>query len=387
MSVINKMLRDLDSRQAASKIPFQAEESVAGRVYGTLRTSDSIRTGRRWRSSRFWTGLAAAFMVLGAAAGAGWYLQQNEFLKRKVDLARRVSIPAKSALVIAVAPGPALAAISSPVPVPSDPANDSLKSTQATPPVDAKLPLPVTTAKSGIPPADISLKMDSTFKWLPRMDKPASLSAVATPRISPEHPPTERAVTGPVNTPVIMAPATASVVPQSPSHRPPALEALAQAQSLWNTGSREAAIHLVSDALVVAERASLAGSGSGNNSVLSSLARELARMDLAEGRMSEALVMLTRLEPALSGFADIWAMRGNAAQRMGKHEESAMAYLTALKLRPNEPRWMLGAAVSLAAQGKTAAAAELAEKARAAGVLSPEVETYLRQLGVPLRER
>ncbi len=121
--------------------------------------------------------------------------------------------------------------------------------------------------------------------------------------------------------------------------------------------------------------------------MLASLARELARMELAQGRVSQALELLTRLEPALSGVADVWALRGNAAQRLGRHSESVAAYLMALKLRPNEARWMLGAAISLAIQGQMAEAAELAEKARAGGALSPEVAAYLRQLGVPLRER
>jgi MSHA biogenesis protein MshN len=167
----------------------------------------------------------------------------------------------------------------------------------------------------------------------------------------------------------------------------PPLEALAQAQSLWNSGSHAAAIDLLREALTAAERANVAGTPAGNNSVLASLAREMARMELAEGQVSQTLEMLTRLEPALSGFADVWAIRGNAAQRLGRNQESAAAYLMALKLRPNEPRWMLGAAVSLAAQGQTDVAAEWAEKARAGGVLSAEVATYLRQLGVQLRER
>jgi hypothetical protein len=47
----------------------------------------------------------------------------------------------------------------------------------------------------------------------------------------------------------------------------------------------------------------------------------------------------------------------------------------------------LAAAVSWAAQGQTVKAAELAEKARVGGALSPEVVSYLRQLNVPLRER
>jgi cytochrome c-type biogenesis protein CcmH/NrfG len=84
--------------------------------------------------------------------------------------------------------------------------------------------------------------------------------------------------------------------------------------------------------------------------------------------------------------ADIWAMRGNAAQRLGKHQDSVQAYTTALQLRPNEPRWMLGSAVSLAALGQTAQAAELADKARALGPISKEVLAYLRQAGVRLTE-
>jgi tetratricopeptide (TPR) repeat protein len=165
------------------------------------------------------------------------------------------------------------------------------------------------------------------------------------------------------------------------------MEVLAQAQSLWSSGSQEAAMDLVREALTSAEQSYISGTSAGNNSVLAALAREMARMQLAQGQVIQTLALLTRLEPALAGVADIWAIRGNAAQRLGRHAESAAAYQAALTLRPNEPRWLLGAAVSLAAQGQTVAAAELAEKARAGGALSPEVAAYLRQLGVILRER
>jgi len=156
---------------------------------------------------------------------------------------------------------------------------------------------------------------------------------------------------------------------------------------LWRSGSNQAAIDLLTEALTVAERSNAAGGQAGNNSGLTLLVRELASMKLAEGQVSEVLALLIRLEPRLSGVADIWAIRGNAAQRLGRHAESVAAYQMALKLRPDEPRWMLGAAVSLAAQGQTSAAAELAVKARHAGALPPEVANYLRQLGVSLPER
>jgi MSHA biogenesis protein MshN len=372
VSVINKMLRDLDSRQAAGTIPLSAHDSRTGMASGTLITNDSDGAGRRRVSLRFGVALVAAVMLMGGTAGAWWYLNQNQFLQRKVDQVPVAWTPAMGTPVIVAAPVAPVAAPSAPQktvePVMvASPALATVVPVKVTPqevmvtsPLAAKLPVP----QSGATQAETSLKMDNTFK-------------VGASHVTPSRSPAAAPIS-----------AVATAVPQSlPQRRSPALEALAQAQSLWNAGSHEAGIDLLHEALVAAERANLAGTPSGNNSVLASLARELARMELAEGRASQALEMLTRLEPALSGVAEVWAMRGNAAQRLGHHQESAAAYLMALKLRPDEPRWMLGAAVSLAAQGQTAAAAELAEKARAGGVLSPEVATYLRQLGVPLRER
>jgi len=165
-----------------------------------------------------------------------------------------------------------------------------------------------------------------------------------------------------------------------------ALEITGQAQRLWNSGSHDAAIELLRDALAVVERAAGSDVTRAPAGELIPLVRELARMELAEGQSRQVLDMLKRLEPALSGQADLWAVRANAAQRLGSHQEAIQAYQTALTLRPGESRWMLGTAVSLAARGQTAAALELAEKARATGTVSSDVVAYLRQLGVPLTD-
>jgi tetratricopeptide (TPR) repeat protein len=155
---------------------------------------------------------------------------------------------------------------------------------------------------------------------------------------------------------------------------------VAQAQAMWTSGAREAAVDLVREAVALAERGQPP-----DGAVLAMLVREQARMELALGRPAAVLELLVRLEPVLSGQADLWAVRGNAAQRLGRHAESVQAYQKALQLKPGEPRWLLGAAVSLAAQGQLEAAAQQAEQARALGPVSPEVLNYLRQAGVPLR--
>jgi tetratricopeptide (TPR) repeat protein len=341
MSVINKMLRDLDSRQAAGPRAVLDPDARTGLARGT----SVVATGSQ-RSRAKLPGLVLAALLLAAGLSlAGWWLLK----------------PGASTPLAATAPSaPVAAPVAALAPVGKPPA--------------APAPAKADTAAQGMPPRAAS--------------PPQALAAPAPP------PPASAQTTAKVQAPVSVAnnaaPATAAssaaMVPSSsPAAPAPAQEALAQAQSMWNAGARDAAVDLLREALALAERSAAAGAtGKGT---LAALARELARMEVAQGRVGEALAMLARLEPALVGVADVWALRGNAAQRLGRHEESAAAYRMALQLRPNEARWMLGAAVSLAALGQTAAAAELAEKARAGGALSPEVAGYLRQLGVLLPER
>jgi tetratricopeptide (TPR) repeat protein len=163
-------------------------------------------------------------------------------------------------------------------------------------------------------------------------------------------------------------------------------EALLQAQVLWNAGSHDAAVDLLQQALSLLERSGGSQGGASQTGLLASMARELGRMLVAEGRPAAALDMLSRLEPTLGREADIWALRGNAAQRLGRHQESVNAYTLALQLRPNEQRWLLASAVSLAALGQTANASDMAAKAAALGPVSKEVQAYLRQAGVRLAE-
>ena len=165
-------------------------------------------------------------------------------------------------------------------------------------------------------------------------------------------------------------------------------DALAQVQSLWNSGSHDAAMDLMQQSIAAAERGAKAGTTAapGGNAVLVPLVREMARMQLAEARYSAVWEMLTRLEPLLGNQADLWAIRANAAQRLGRHPDSVRAYMMALQSRPDEQRWLLGTAVSLAALGQTSSAAEMTDKARAVGPVSKDVLAYLRQAGVPLRD-
>ncbi len=378
MSVINKMLRDLDSRQrAADAVPASAPASRSGVARDTL-IVNPVAPARR--SSRWLAPVLAALAVLVvAAAAAWWYVNRYVLAPRRAIPVRLASQAAPAKPVISVVPAPvplvaASGAAAAPLPV------------VAMPVPAASMPVaPVLANQLGSAPADMSLRMDDNWKLVPnpaKASKPkpaATTRTVVAPKAVKERPSSAKAVKSIAN-----ASAPATPTQPDPPRQSPVQEALAQAQILWSSGSHQAAIDLLSQALATTEHANTASARTGNKSAMVSLARELSSMQLAEGRVSQTLEMLTRLEPALSGVADIWAIRGNAAQRLGYHREAAAAYQQALKLRPDEGRWMVAQAISLAAQGQLAPATELAGKARSAGALTPELARYLRQLGVQI---
>ena len=362
MSVINKMLRDLDSRQGveAAVTATPLRRRGAGGAVGTRAVDDWNGSAHGHGSRRFAIRVATLTLAAGAIVATWWYVTRSA----------AVPNPAESPRVASTATLPTLAVspivpVSATVPARSAPVAAVHVETES--------------------PVGASLKMEARLRRTPIVPVPDKVQVQPAAPVDPG-----RAASSIVRAPHAVANVASGVAVAQPatSRRSATVEVLAQAQNLWGAGSRGAATDLLRDALAAIERSGqLNHKLPDDGAVIGSLVRELAQMELAQGNASQTLEMLTRLTPALSGNAELWAIRGNAAQRLGRHADSAAAYLMALKLRPDEPRWMLGAAVSLAAQGQTAAATEQAEAARARGALTPELATYLRQLGVTLRER
>ncbi|HCY17243.1 MAG: hypothetical protein A2Z93_07125 [Curvibacter sp. GWA2_64_110] len=456
MSVINKMLRDLDARRASTAVP--GREAPGGLTRGTASVKGGFLAagiGARLRQG-LPVALVFVLLVLGLAA-AWWYGQEPAVPPLPAQPPQAMApaaLPAATASSAAVPP----AAVQAPAPLGSQQLNQMLDQAASAP--QAAVPPAPPIAPDAVPGASsapmqqlardmaggqVALSAQSpglAYELQQQLAKPAPNAAKAPARApalpgSLQPAPALRVAPAPPRSPVVgSAAATPSAVQpdlrhpgasqaeavavQAPAERaaaptqkaPPAaakattgtrsakpaepltpinprqaaaLEALSQARSLWDAGSREAALDAMRQAVAVAEQAQTSAPEPATLPAFQTLVRELARMELAQGRVSQVLELLVRLEPLLADQADLWAVRGNAAQRLGQHQASVHAYGMALKLRPGEPRWMLAVAVSLAAQGQLTAAAEQAEKARAAGAVSPEVLAYLRQLGVPLR--
>ena len=390
MSVINKMLRDLDHRQAAQtplasggpdasqgvapQTPLRQGTASIGRASGA-----SHSQSRRW----VWMGL---FGLVAAVGVAGWFWMEANpgSFTGEVASAPVVATPAPSVASAPTAVVAPVAAVATPPESTPSASGDSA----------ATATVVVAAAEPNVAPGAMVLRMEQSLSARRALDALLSTpapSVVATARVSaptPTHA-TAATTTRPPTALAAKAPAAAA-----PVESPPAVQrqqqaggdAIAQAQNLWNTGSHDAAIDLMQQSIAVAERAAKSGGGANSGSVLAPLVREMARMQLAEGRFGAVWEMLTRLELQLGNQADLWAIRANAAQRLGRHQDSVHAYMVALQSRPDEQRWLLGAAVSLAALGQTSSAAEMAEKARAVGPISKDILAYLRQAGVIFKD-
>ena len=367
MSVINKMLRDLDARRGEARLPDLPQGAIPAAMEGTASVGAPVgQRVRRW-------GLGLAVLVLCGGTLA-WYLHATQAvvpppLQAVAPMATpQVAAPAAADAAPAAADASTQpAAAQAPEPAAEPPQAQAAEAPSVSEPQTASEPAPARKPRR-------RNEATETAPAQPATERPRNRNRTA--REAAPVPPA--AATAPASAAPMAADVSAPTAAQR--RQSAAQETLAQAQALWNAGSREAALQLVQDAVAVAERAQPVEAV-----LLAQLVREQVRMELALGRPGPVLAVLTRLEPALSGQADLWAVRGNAAQRLGRHQESVQAYLAALQLRPGEPRWMLGAAVSLAALGQLEAAAQQAEQARALGPVSPEVLTYLRQAGVPLR--
>jgi len=323
MSVVNQMLRDLDRRAVVAQPALDAGvAAVAARHPPTPWPA---------RSAALLTALAA--IAAGALGTRGW---------ASADVA--VAAP----VVVAAAPRtspPAAVPVTSPAPVvrpePVQPQPQPQPEPRPQPQPVAAPTLPVRTVRVAI--------AAPTARSMPA--KPAAASAPAAAAASSSS-------------------ASATALP----HKQFALvDRVQSARELWGAGNGEAATALLREVL-----AAPGADATGRAAV----ARELARLELMSRDPAAALQTLDRHAAELRGDAQAWALRGNATQRLGRHDDAVSAFEAAVRLQGDDTRSMLGAAVSLAATGDLAQARLWTDRARRIGPVPGDVLAYLSRLGV-----
>lgn len=291
MSVINKVLRDLDQR-LASKRTNPLQQSAAPGSPLRLDTRSVLAKGRK-ENPPLWQVLVVGGITLFIVGQAVWWWV------KPAPIAPPPPMPIPRLQPVVATPPAPIVAVSAPIP--------------ASVPIPASAPAVVTSA-----PAQPAVSASKAIAALPKPIQPkAAASATGT--------------------------ASAATPPQPK----PSASASADTTAL--------------------------------------ALRDAVRQQLARGDYTGIWNTLGHLEESPKN-SDLWAIRANAAQRLGRHQECVHAYLVALEANPNEPRWLLGAAVSLAVLGKTTQASEMAERARGLAPINKDVLNYLRQSGVSLND-
>jgi len=115
------------------------------------------------------------------------------------------------------------------------------------------------------------------------------------------------------------------------------------------------------------------------NPANSSSAMLLARILVERQDLAGALALMQKHASAASGNADYHAFSGAIYQRLGRHKEAIDAYQLALRLSPHSGTWWAGLGISQEASGFRKDAIEAFRRARSAGGLSVELLNYVDQ--------
>ncbi len=338
MSVVNRMLKDIDRRNA-STVDAPAAEIGPRRI-----------SPRRQR-----TGLAEHYLWLGGVVVA---VIATFVLGWRHWHAPVASPDATPAATVAPTPPPVIAAapVTTPPVAAAQPPAVVIEPPVAAPEiVTPALQLPAPLISPGPTATSIAadkLKLSMKLSALVA-DQPIEIVKRAAPLVAPGK----------------------TTITNTPVRQVATEETLATARAIWNEGARPAAQATLREALAAAE-------STRDQRAIVLLGREIARLEVADNRPQAALDLLKRLEGQFAADADALALRGNAEQRLGLHADATEAYLAALRLRPGEGKWMLGAAISLAAGGKLDEAQVWVDRARERDAITPTISAYLKQLGI-----
>lgn len=108
-------------------------------------------------------------------------------------------------------------------------------------------------------------------------------------------------------------------------------------------------------------------------------ASRLARLQLEDGDVRGAEQTLSKAAAAAAGNAEFRAFHAAVLQRLTLHQEAVAEYQAALRLAPQVGTWWMGLAISLEADGRTAEAREAYLRAQATATLSTELAAFVEQ--------
>lgn len=366
MSLINKMLQELDRRNAMTGAePLSALQQVKA-------VSPAMRRSDEW----FWRTIAV--LVLAALAWVGWVAHQ---IQPRAPLVTEQTLNAQAQS----RKGSIAASASKPAAAPAPPPVAPAASNTASPaPASAPaVPAPAAEAKSA--------QTSETFKLARTLETPIVERAPSPPRPQAPKPAAKKAnAEALVAAPVILDKRDRGKTNDAAESRFRRAAALlgqgrvseAEEQLLGALQSdpahqpaRQTYVALLLEQQRVPAAQQVLREALDANPAQAAFALALARIHAEQRDYLAALDVIDRAGSAAQN-ADFQVLRGAVLQRLGRHAEAVEAYRRAVQNAPQPGGTWAGLGISLEALGRKAEAAEAFQRALGAGPLNKEVREY-----------
>ncbi|MFB9245143.1 tetratricopeptide repeat protein [Massilia antarctica] len=391
MSLINKMLQDLDKRGAPGADGAPADIRPVGRSERAVPLPVVM-------------GALAGVLILGAGAAIGWRFLHQQPVAPGPQLV--IKPPEQLPLPQAVQP-PQIARVATTPPPPqpaASPATESstlrripelekmqktlLQSTR-----DASLAAPAVTDK-GLPAGQSAQKelpaLARTERERIRRSREPEVAAAEAGKNRPAAPLRTKTLETDVE-----------VAPQSGRQAPAGLgaegayrralaslqegriaEAVAQLEQALGIDARHEAARQTLVGILIEQRRTdeamrLLQAGLALDTRQPAMAMLLARLQIDSGGSGVATLMASL--PAAVGNGEYHAFLAGALQRERRHQEAVEQYQAALRGTPDNAVWSMGLGISLEAEKRLPEALAAFQRARAAGTLSPELQGFVER--------
>lgn len=376
MSIINKMLQELDRRHARSAPPGQS-------LHPEVRAVGTARASGEW----FWRTVAGLMLV--AAAWTVWVVYQLQPRSIATELAERAVQNSRRTFAAAAQPKPD--AVASQAATPAAAPQALAVAPEAPRPAPEKLAAPIELLRLALTiDTPLAPRPQGATASLPAAKQAQRVAAAPRPRAEParvapariekrerDRSPTERAEDH-------FRRAAQMLERGRVADAEDALLAALHADSAHQAARQTLVALFIEQGRLDDARRHLQ-EGLAFNPGYAPFAVALARIHVDRGDFDAALVVLEQAAAAGGGNADYHALHGAVLQRLGRHDLAADAYRLALGATPQSGASWVGLAISLEAQGNLPEAAEAYRRGVGSGTLADDVKRYAEQRARQLR--
>jgi MSHA biogenesis protein MshN len=395
MSLINKMLQDLDKRHATD----------SGGKKTLTEQLRPVRTRKDWKRIAWEVGAGLA-VGLG---WAGWVLVQMSPRPLVTDLVsqghlRRPQLaPAAPAPQSAAAPAPAPAPVPAQAPVLAQapaPVQVPAQTAAAVAPA-AAVPAPAPAATAGADMLKLATEIGTPIKERSFAAKPdAERKQTRAPVTAPRPAQKAEAAAGARGSGAAGVQDKISIDMHASTPVERADTQFRKATALLNQGrvaeamdgykgvlqvdarhaaARQALVGLLLESRRIDEAQQYLQEGLNLNPERTAYAILLARIQVERGDLQGAHDLLGKYAGRAAGDAEYHAFDAAVLQRLGRHKEAVASYEAALKLAPRTALWWMGMGISLQAENRGDQALGAFQRAKAVGGLSPDLLAFVDQ--------